>query len=826
MPQTDTSTANQEQPDIAALTRENRRLKRERDLLETTIARTKAANHANLSIEAEVQAEHIRQGKYFDFLLQNSTNLILMFDKDERFVFVSRSFIEKLKLPSFGYLNAKKVSEIFTAPEFLKLGEAVHQAMIDGESAEFPFRALWKSDTEATSYTVYLTPMLSQSGESDGVMLLAYDVTAIIASKEQAERANQVKSLFLANMSHEIRTPMNAVIGMAELALRESIPDSVREMVTDIHQAGSSLLSIINDILDFSKIESGKMEILEEEYHLNSLVYDVTNVIRSRLHESPLDFFVEVDSELPNSLIGDEIRLRQVLTNLLSNAVKYTREGHIKLKVSGEILARGLVHLHFAVQDTGIGLKAEDMKNLFSKFQQFDRTENKGIVGTGLGLAISRQLADLMGGGIEVTSEHGAGSVFTLTIPQHYHCDSPFAEVDVLPKFGVLVFEQQPLHAESCCAALISLNISYRLVDSVAAFEQALRGQIFDYAFVDADLLEESVKTFIESKTRAGLVVLSDGKPIPDVEHCPAFTTLYHPLYCVPIANLFNHVAERRFHSGGNAVAHFTAPNAKILIVDDILTNLKVAKGLMMPFQMQIDICESGFLALEMVRQKQYDLIFMDHMMPEMDGLETTRRLRKIEEYSDTPIIALTANAISGVKEMFLQHGLNDFISKPIDPNKLESVLEKWIPRSLHAEASSVIPAEQQAESAPTEMNPAVAERNAVAPVPGLDIAAGIARIGGNETLYKEILKVYIKEMPKSLEQLGTVTAESLPQYAIAIHGIKGSSLNVGADEVGKAAAELEAAAKEGEIEKVLAGNGAFVQLAETLIAGMKTYAG
>jgi len=379
-----------------------------------------------------------------------------------------------------------------------------------------------------------------------------------------AEAASKAKSDFLAKMSHEIRTPMNAITGMAELALRENIPDAAREHIITIKQAGANLLSIINDILDFSKIESGKMEIIPTNYMLSSLINDVVNIIKMRITESGLRFDVNIDSNIPNALFGDEVRIRQVLLNVLSNAAKYTKKGFVSFSVNGEING-DTVLLTIKVADSGIGIKKEDLEKLFSDFVRLDSTINKNVEGVGLGLTITKNLVLAMKGNISVQSEYGSGSTFTVKLPQKIRSHEPFGVIET-PKE----------------------------------------------------------------------------------------------------------------HSGDNTIK-FNSPKAKILIVDDIETNLKVAKGLMQPYKMKVDLRLSGAEAIEAVKANNYDIVFMDHMMPEMDGIEATKRIRK--DYPDLPIIALTANAVSGMKEMFISNGFNDFLSKPIDIIKMNAILAKWLPK-------------------------------------------------------------------------------------------------------------------------------------------------
>ncbi len=521
----------------------------------------------------------------------------------------------------------------------------------------------------------------------------------LMEHEEELLAANRAKSTFLANMSHEIRTPINGIIGMDTMLLRECENNEIlREYAINIQSASQSLLSIVNDILDISKIESGKLEIIPVEYELFSIMNDCYNMTASRAAEKGLEFSIYINPSIPCGLYGDEVRVRQIINNLLSNAVKYTNEGKVELNVDYEGKSDALVTLVITIRDTGIGIKKEDIGKLFESFTRVDEKKNRNIEGTGLGLNLTKNLVEMMGGEISVSSVYEQGSTFQVRIQQQIRKHEPIGD------FSDRYHEQME---------------------------------------------RESIETEV--------------------------------VYAL---------------------------DAQVLVVDDVPMNLLVAKGLLKYTGVMVDTAESGMEALEKIQKVKYDLIFMDHLMPVMDGVECFRHMRERDNHLNitTPVIILTANAILGAREEYMNVGFTDYLSKPIRENELNEILLKYLPKeklSLRQlkDAQKIVTEEKNVECPQVEEK--IQEENSLSSISGLDINTGLGYCMEDMGFYHEMLGEYLKNDKRTtLEEF--YQKEDWENYRVTTHALKSTSLTIGAVELSELAKQLEMAAKSEDREYIL----------------------
>lgn len=578
----------------------------------------------------------------------------------------------------------RAAANIFTRLPSHKLGENIR--VVEGFREEMLNEDIPQSfSINEQHYESHSKHIIDENGKIQGCVILILDMTDIKAYineikrvRRQAEKASIAKSEFLANMSHEIRTPMNAIIGLNDIIMEECGDTEIYAHAKDVQSAAKNLLAIINDILDLSKVEAGKMELVYVDYYIKVLTDEIMGMMDMAASQRGLILKYECDKTIPCRYNGDDGRIKQILINILSNAVKFTNKGYVRAYITGKPgRTADEEMLIFYVEDTGCGIREEDLSKIFEDFRQVDSKRNRNAEGTGLGLAIVKYLVELMEGTIEVESTYGKGTTVTIMIPQKIVDASPVSQMPELPQ------EEQ------------------KITDS------------------------------------------------------------------------------------------FTAPGVKVLIVDDNVINRKVARGFLKNYGFDLTEAASGPEAVDLVRDVRFDIIFMDHMMPGMDGIEAAEIIRRdCGENGTAPVmIALTANAMEGMREHFLACGFQDFIAKPLDRRELNNTLLRWVPEKY-----------RQTDGIEEEVKPL---DPTAFQIDGIDMKAAMQYYSGDNEGFADLLELYCIDGKRKTELLRELVDSDMLRYQIEVHGLKSASANIGAMEVSAMAREQENAAAQGDRELI-----------------------
>ncbi|MCR5746173.1 MAG: response regulator [Lachnospiraceae bacterium] len=608
-----------------------------------------------------------------------------------------------------GRLRAADDNEKLYLQDFFRIDEDMANTMFKESVDDIYGVSLWNKN-ETNAYSVRLNAVKDNYGEPFCYICAFADVTDEVNAVSKLEVASKAKSRFLAQMSHEIRTPINVVLGMNEMILREAEDENVVDYAQNIDAAGTTLLALINSILDFSKIEDGKMEIIPVKYDTSSLIHDVINTVIQRADMKGLLFEADVDPALPCGLVGDNVRVSQVIINLLSNAVKYTEKGKVVFTIKEEERNADTVRIYISVKDTGIGIKDEEKARLFESFERLDEIRNHSIEGTGLGIPIVTALLEMMGSSLNVESIYGVGSEFSFSIVQK----------------------------------------------------------------------------------------IADDTPIGDYSH--RFKEKYK---------------KRKTDS------LISAPSAKVLIVDDNEMNLKVAKNLLKLFQIKSDLAYSGKETIEKMRTNSYDIVFLDHMMPEMDGIETLHKLMENHLIPEnTTMIALTANAVVGARETYIGAGFDDYLSKPVDVKGLSEKLEKYLPDEAYesidktnkTDSAKERSMDSVLEFAPDEDFPEDSSEDNIAVLydpeklkaGGIDVNLALTYCANDEAFYYDVLNGFVTGIEEKMSVADSLYKnEDWHDYEIEVHAIKSNAKMIGATASYEMALMLEKAAEQADIEYI-----------------------
>jgi two-component system sensor histidine kinase/response regulator len=621
--------------------------------------------------------------------------------------------------------------------------------------------------------------------------------------RQLAEAATKAKSDFLANMSHECRTPLNAIIGMSHLALQTSLTPKQRDYLDTIHSSAHTLLEVINDILDFSKIEAGKMDLELVDFVLDDILTNLANLFNLTAQQKGIELLFQYQADVPQKLRGDPLRLGQILSNLVNNAIKFTDQGEIVVKIAPLSQDKEELTLQFSVSDTGIGISKEQQNKLFHAFSQVDASTTRKYGGSGLGLAICERLVKLMGGRIWVESEAGVGSTFFFTVVLGSNQSKLESKPNSLinrENIRVLVIDHNPMAAGILTDMLKSIGFAATAAVSKDQGLAYLKDRahdldivLLDQKIMSMDVLGKSTINFEEIKHRPRFIITRTyilSEQLDDGGILGQFKCLTKPITQSQLLNALMEVLDEGRDKSLSFKQYRYEPvfpgqvvdvkGARVLLVDDNEINQQVGQEILQQLGFQVDIANNGLEAIEALEQAEYELVFMDVQMPVMDGYEATRRIRMNPLWSQLPIIAITAHTLSTDREKSLQAGMNDQVNKPIDTDELIAVIRKYVKnKGRSPDRGELI------------LSPAGNERQ----LPGIVYAEGLARVGGNQKIYKKLLLQFAASNADTADKLrNALLSGDLQEASRLLHTVKGVAANIGANDLAAATSQLETA--------------------------------
>lgn len=643
--------------------------------------------------------------------------------------------------------------------------------------------------------------------------------SALISAKKLADEANKSKGDFLANMSHEIRTPMNGIIGLTHLAMKTELTPVQHDYLKKIKTSSNNLLTIINDILDVSKIEAGKLNIEYTEFNLNKVLEGVSDILSTIIQEKNLEFHFDIKEDVPNKVIGDPVRLNQILTNLVSNAVKFTAQGQVIISLQVLEKTQDTVNIEFSVKDTGIGLSEDQIKKLFKPFNQADTSTTRKFGGTGLGLTIVKKLVLLMGGDIRIESQLGKGStfIFNVVLKRLPEDQETLPQKSSSGDLRVLVIDDSPFMRDIIMAMLKVLKFDATATSSYSEGLQALKSaspqRLYDLVIIDNQLPDATgavvctqIKNVYPNKETKTILIsgFSEEDILKDIKTAEFDGFLHKPISLSSLNNMIQHVQggqeskERIINkSEEDEIENLgSIRGAKILLVEDNIINQQIGCELLRGAGLEVSVVGNGQLAVEAVKQSLFDAVLMDIQMPIMDGYRATHEVRTLPQFKDLPIIAMTANATTEDRKKAFACGMNDHITKPIDPTKLLKTLVRIISPQFKPSPISDEPTPNPQQDKKT------LQSQTLTPIQGLEIEDGLNRVGHNEDLYKNLLILFANNKADVLEKVeSAVQQKNMEEAAQLLHGLKGVAGNIGAKDLTAKTTQIEEKIKDNNLD-------------------------
>lgn len=799
------------------------------------------------------QRELSRKSAILESVLNSMGDGVVVADRDGRFLIFNPVAERILGLGAMDMPPEKWTSQYgLFSPESgqpLKVDEIPLYRAIHGESTDQRDLLIKNPKLlEGVNISVTGRPLKGDDGIEGGVVVFQ-DTTqrrradeAIRRARDEADAANRAKSEFLANMSHEIRTPMNAIIGMTELVLDCELEDTHREYLQIVRNSAESLLSLINDILDFSKIEAGKLELDRTTFRLRDMLGDTMKTLAVRARGKDLELACRVASDVPEFLVGDPHRLRQVVTNLVGNAVKFTERGEVVLEVCLEERSDPDVRIHFAVRDTGIGIPADKLHLLFSAFSQVDASTTRRYGGTGLGLAITARLVPLMNGRTWVESVPGKGSTFHFTarFERDYSPHPLPASLESLKGLRVLVVDDNATNCLILQETLTAWMMRPKCVRSAEAALSELRNAVTsqdpfrvvlsDVHMPDVDGFELALRIRRDDRFDSTMIMmLSSGAGPEDVSRCHELGAINHLIKPIKPSELLDSIAavmgQMEHHEVPTAAVPEPRRSLRILLVEDSEANQQLALGVLRKWGHFLTVANNGREAVEEFLRGKFDVVLMDVQMPEVDGLQATARIRDYEQQhgGHVPIIAMTAHAMKGDREVFIRAGMDDYVTKPIRWPDLRQALDNAVQQESvdSTSANSVAMAEGTAQQATASHASSLVE-------PGewtLNWEEALLAVDGNQELLCDVLEELVKEWPRLLAELNrAATVADIVPLKRAAHTIRGSLQLFGHSDAVRLAEQIEAIAQSGDATAIVERMAPFDQQVHCILSEIKRW--